>query len=138
VLAHALGGQVGPLPCGGEFGTVELRLHKTAGTDPLFAHLPPSIRVQTSHSQGVLRLPPGAVCLAATDRDPYSAYALPGGAWGVQFHPEYDQATVRTYLEECADALQANGLDPVALLASTGNTPHARSLLARFIAMARR
>jgi len=137
LIAHALGGQVGPLPCGREFGTVELRLHEAARNDPLFGSLPPSICVQTSHAQAVLRLPPGAVCLGATDRDPHSAYVLPGSAWGVQFHPEYDPATVRTYIEQCAQELRSDGLDPATLLAATAATPQAGTLLRRFVMLCR-
>jgi GMP synthase (glutamine-hydrolysing) len=136
LIAHAFGGHVGPMPAGREFGTVELHLHTPAHTDPLFRHMPSPFPVQTSHAQSVLQLPPRAVSLASTAHDPNSAFALPGRVWGVQFHPEYDVHTVRTYIEACAAELRSQGADPASLLAATADTPHSRSLLPRFAALA--
>lgn len=136
LIAYAMGGEVGPMPGGREFGTVEIRLQATTQADPLFQGVASPLPVQTSHAQGVLQLPPGAVRLASTARDPNSAYALPGRVWGVQFHPEYDVEVVRTYIEACGAELRGEGVDPASLLAATVDTPHSRSLLLRFAALA--
>lgn len=136
LIAHALGGEVGPATVGKEFGTVEIRLRDAARGDLLFGELPLVFSAHTSHSQYVLRLPPDAVCLASSARDSNSAFRLGEQAWGVQFHPEYDLHTVRTYIGQCAADLTAEGHDPAALLRHTADTPHARALLTRFAAIA--
>jgi GMP synthase (glutamine-hydrolysing) len=137
LIAHAFGGEVGLKPAGKEFGTVPIHLEQAAHGDLLFDGLPPVFSAHTSHSQFVLRLPPDAVRLAFSERDPHSAYRLNASAWGVQFHPEYDMHTVRTYITECAAELRAEGIDPDALARQTSDTPHARELLARFAKLCR-
>jgi len=132
LIAHALGGDVGVNPQGREFGTVEIVLHESARTDPLFTDLPDRFGAHASHTQSVLRLPPGAVCLASSDRDPHHAYRLGESTWCVQFHPEFDVAAVRSYIGQCADALRDQGDDPDRLRDAVAETPWAESLLKRF------
>ena len=95
LIAYALGGDVGPNPRGRESGTVELTLHNAARTDPLFSGLPATFLAQASHAQSVLRLPPGATCLASSRLDRHHAYAVGKLTWGVQFHPEFDVAALK-------------------------------------------
>src|SRR5690606_31870164 len=64
LLAHALGGEVGPSPRGREIGTVEVELEAAAKDDPLLSGLGGSLRVNASHRQVVLRLPERARRLA--------------------------------------------------------------------------
>jgi GMP synthase (glutamine-hydrolysing) len=137
LLAQALGGEVGWNPRGREFGTVEVILHAEARVDPLFGHLPPRIPVHTCHAQSVLRLPPGAVCLASNAHDPHHAFVLGKTAWGVQFHPEFDVLAARAYIVECADLLRAEGIVPEQLLRSTRETSESEGLLERFGRMVR-
>jgi GMP synthase (glutamine-hydrolysing) len=132
LLAHAMGGQVDYNPKGREFGTVEVRLLPAAADDPLLSHLPPVFRAQASHYQSVLRLPPGAVLLAANDHDRHYAFRLGRAAWGVQFHPEFDADIVRTLTRARDESLRADGLCPESILAAIEETPHAASVLARF------
>lgn len=131
LLAHALGGEVGYNPRGLEMGTTSVRLHVAAQRDPLFAGLPEQLPVQASHLQSVLRLPPGATCLAENAHDAHHAFVA-GRAWGVQFHPEFDAAAVRGYLSYYAAALRADGADPQALIAAVRETPESAALLGRF------
>jgi len=135
LLAHALGGQVGWNPRGREFGTVEIRVHDTARHDPLFGSLPARLPVHVCHAQSVLRLPPGATCLASNHHDPHHAFVLGQTAWGVQFHPEFDTTAVKTYVTECADLLRRDGTDPGRLLRTAADTPQSNALLRRFGAM---
>jgi GMP synthase (glutamine-hydrolysing) len=132
LLAHAMGGHVDYNPNGRRFGTVEVRLLPEAANDSLLSHLPPVFLAQASHSQSVLRLPDGAVPLAASDHDRHHAFRLGRTAWGVQFHPEFDADIVRALTRARAKGLRADGLCPEAILAAVEETPHAASVLARF------
>jgi GMP synthase (glutamine-hydrolysing) len=55
LLAHAMGGRVGPCPQGYEFGTVEVQLNDGARGDRLLASLPRVLQVQVCHSEFVLQ-----------------------------------------------------------------------------------
>ncbi len=132
LLAHALGGEVDWHPRGQEFGTVEVQLQAPARHDPLFGHLPERFLVHTCHAQSVLRLPPGATCLASNLHDPHHAFVVGPNAWGVQFHPEFDVVAMKTYLTECAESLRADGTDPTVLLQTVNDTPQSNDLLRRF------
>lgn len=134
LIAYALGGDVGPNPRGRESGTVEVELREAARADPLSAGLPGRILAHASHAQSVLRLPPGATWLASSVRDPHQAYAVGRSTWCVQFHPEFDELTMKAYVDKCADELRAQGDDPTQLRNSTAGTPHAEALLRRFAA----
>lgn len=130
LIAHALGGEVGPNPAGREIGTVPLRLQ--ASGDALLGGLPSEILVQTSHSEVVLRLPEGAAGLGETDLDPHHVYRIGDRIWGLQFHPEFDRAIMRGYIEAREEALIAEGLSPRDLLAACAESAPAASLLALF------
>jgi GMP synthase (glutamine-hydrolysing) len=132
LLAHAMGGVVGPNPLGSEFGTIDVRLGEHVSRDSLFAGFPSALRVQVCHAQSVLKLPPGATLLASNDKDPHHAFSIGGAAWGVQFHPEFDADIIKFYIKECTDALRMEGLDPARLLSAAENTPYGEDLLRRF------
>jgi GMP synthase (glutamine-hydrolysing) len=135
LIAQALGGEVGFHPRGRELGTVPLALAPAAADDVLFAGLPADLAVQSSHSQSVLRLPPGAVVLARNDHDPHQAFRLGTTTFGVQFHPEFDADIVRGYIEARADQLRAEGCDPASLLVAARDDFRPRTLLQRFVAL---
>jgi GMP synthase (glutamine-hydrolysing) len=137
LLAQAMGGQVAYHPGGREMGTVAIRLRPECAADPLFQRLPASIAVHTVHAQTVLTLPPGSVPLAGNEFEPNHAFRLGESAWGVQFHPEYDEQIMRSYITELADELEASGRDVSALLAAVRDTPQARRLPARFLEIVR-
>ncbi len=135
LLAYALGGQVGDNPRGPEYGTVSLELHPAAKTDALLGGLAQSAAAQVSHFQSVLTLPPQATLLASSAGDPHQAFSIGDCAWGVQFHPEFDQDIVTTYIHEFAETLQAHGVDPQARRVACRETPQSADLLARFGAL---
>ena len=132
LLAHALGGKVGPSPRGSEFGTVEMRLADGARDDGLMASLPDMVEVQVCHSEFVLDPPPGATRLASSARDPHLALAYGPAAWGVQFHPEFEKNILVAYIRECSDLLRSQGQDPEALIRSSRAAPRTKALLRRF------
>ena len=90
VLAAALGGHVESM------NEYELGYREVTQTqaDILFAGIPDTFTVFTSHSDRVTELPPEATKLAEND---YGIHAFRRGhAWGVQFHPEYDRETAHS------------------------------------------
>ena len=133
LLARAAGGKVGFHAQGKEIGTVVVNRLEAAGRDALFRQLPACFPAHVTHAQTVLALPPGAIRLAANAYEPHHAFRIGTCAWGVQFHPEYSDAIMRTYIREQADELSAAGKDIAGLLASVGPTPAAASLLQRFV-----
>jgi GMP synthase (glutamine-hydrolysing) len=135
LLAHALGGRVGPNPRGREIGTVEVEVLDAARTDPLFEGLGSPLPMQATHLESVLELPPGARWLAASRGDPHQAFAVGPRAWGVQFHPEFDSDVIRAYLAARREAVRAEGLDPDALEGAVRDSPSGPVLLRRFAAL---
>lgn len=135
LLAHALGGEVRENPNGIEVGTVQTRLTDAARADPLFDVLPPMMSVQASHRQAVVTLPPGAVRLAASDMDPNHAFRFGQHAWGIQFHPEFDQEITRAYIEHYRPDLEASGRAVERMRRESLPTPEPIELLRRFSRM---
>ncbi len=133
LLAHLLGGRVGPNPLGREIGTISVTLAESASVDPLLGGFPARIDVQATHLESVLELPPGATLLASSDLDPHHAFGMPNRpVWGLQFHPEFSAAATRSYIEAKRDDIQAEGLDPGRLLAGVRETRWGGDILARF------
>ncbi len=137
LLAHALGGRVGPNPRGREIGTVALRALPAARGDALLGGLEPGAPAHATHVESVLALPADARRLAESDLDPVQAFAVGARAWGVQFHPEFDADVVRGYLEGRRERLREEGLDADALLASVRESPLGPRLLRRFAELVR-
>lgn len=133
LIAQALGGRVEQNPRGREMGTVEIEL---AGEDPLLGGAP--FLANMSHQDAVLEPPPGATVLARSALDDCSALHFGGRAWGVQFHPEFDQAVMRWTIEARHAVLVAEGLDPAALARDAGEALPGRDVLRRFCALTRR
>lgn len=133
LLAHALGGTVDDNPRGREMGTVNVRLHAAAASDPLFAHLPAQFPAQATHVQTVLAPPPGATVLAETDQDGCAAFRFGQHVWGVQFHPEFSTRHIRGYIAARHEALRAEGRCPHQVQRQVRATPWARRLLRRFV-----
>jgi GMP synthase (glutamine-hydrolysing) len=133
LLAHALGGRVGPNPRGREIGTISLALADGAADDPLLGGLPVRIDVHATHLESVLELPPNAQLLASSELDPHHAFRMPGRpVWGVQFHPEFSADVTRGYIEAKRHDMRAEGMDPDRLLAGVRETRWGGDILARF------
>jgi GMP synthase (glutamine-hydrolysing) len=92
LLADVLGGTVEDM---GEYEIGYRTVSHHGG--PLFDGVDDEFLVFTTHSDAVTDLPPGADLLAEND---YGVHGFrKGDAFGVQFHPEYDQATARRVTE---------------------------------------
>lgn len=132
LLAYALGGAVGGAPAGPEYGTVTLTLEAAAHADPLLGNLPEPLYAHVSHFQSVLALPKGATRLASSAQEPQQAFVVAGCAWGVQFHPEFDEDIAATYIRAYAEQLQEKGVDPEARLKTCRSARDAAEILRRF------
>lgn len=135
LLAHALGGEVGPNPKGRQIGTLTIEMLPAATSDALMCRLPGTLQVQTTHVESVQKLPPGAVRLATSPRDKNHAFRFGPRAWGVQFHPEFGADIMSGYIRARSEVIQAEGIDPEALISDVSETPDAHGLLGRFAAL---
>lgn len=132
LIAHALGGRVGPSTKGREIGSVAVTRCSAATQDPLWEEVPARHFQQTTHSEAVLELPAHALRLATTGLDENHAFRIGERTWGVQFHPEFDAEIMRSYIDERSDALRTDGLDPVVLREGVRDCPWGAKLLKRF------
>lgn len=102
ILAKVLGGQVGTHPAGLELGTVPVAIQSDVSPDPLWRHMPNCFEAHVVHYQSVRRLPPEACVLAGNSHEPHQAYRWRHNVWGVQFHPEFDEAAMQGYIQHVA------------------------------------
>lgn len=134
LLGAARGADVGPNPRGREVGTIELELFGTKG-DALLDGMAGSLRAQVSH-RDVIR-DPGAK-LEVLGHAPHDvAHVVRAGpwAWGVQFHPEFDDEVVREYIRGRRELIdEAHGPGAAAAReARIRPTPEAFTVLHRFV-----
>jgi GMP synthase (glutamine-hydrolysing) len=137
LLGHALGGRVDFNPRGVEVGTVEVTLTGPAAQDPLFRVLPPGFPAQVSHRQSVLELPPGATLLARSGMEPHQGFAVGPRAWGVQFHPEFDERIIARFVAYYREILERQGRSARALQETVRPAPQSQRLLKRFAGIVR-
>ena len=159
LIAHGLGGEVGPNPRGREMGTVDVRFdaghdedgggapsagrkgpsgrpsHAVGAIEPLFRGST-TFPAHMSHVESVLRPPDGARVLATTALDPHSVLAFGPRQWGVQFHPEFDREIMQGYIEARRDILADEGIDPDRLIAGARDADASGRVLARFAVLA--
>ncbi len=132
LLAYALGGEVDYNPRGVEVGTVEVTLADAAAVDPLFSVLPKRLWAQLSHRQSVRALPPGATLLGASEMEPHQGFAFGPCAWGVQFHPEFDERIIAHFVRYYREILAEEGRSTEDLLTAIRPAPESQALLKRF------
>ena len=130
LLAHALGGTVGPNPAGRRMGRTVVEFQDTR--DPLTGGFVPSAAFNVSHLEVVLAPPQGARVLGKAAHDPCHALYFGNRSWGVQFHPEFDRRIMQSYIRARSKPLTAEGQDPAALIAGLDDNPDGRPFLARF------
>lgn len=135
ILAYALGGTVGYMPEGPEFGTVSFRMSADAKGDPLFGRLPQTFEVQTSHYQAVTKLPLNSIPLGCTQKDPNSSFRYGRCAWGVQFHPEYDADITGAYVKEINNEMKQSHENTSHDSVLCNNTVQGQMILKQFAAL---
>ena len=129
LLATALGGTVVRSPKGREVGTVKIALTEYGRLDPILSALPPIAMVNSIHEDIVTLPPSGAVILAQNAHDSAQALRLSPTILSVQFHPELDGQTLVDLVRTRAEQLSAEGLDPISLAQSVGDSPDGLTLL---------
>jgi GMP synthase (glutamine-hydrolysing) len=135
LMAQALGGKVGLNPAGREIGTTNITVSNEAGEDALFSGMPGKFKVHTTHMQSVMELPPGATVLAGNSVDTHHALRFAENAWGIQFHPEFDEEIMTSYIRERYDEIHSEGQDPNKLLSQVTLAQEAQDLLKQFTAI---
>lgn len=130
LLGQALGGLVERNPRGREMGTVALRI---VADDPLLDRSIEPALAHATHVDSVTRLPRGAQLLATTELEPHAALRFGERAWGVQFHPEFDEQVMTEYVATRSALLAEEGRDPEALRRGIGAALAGRLVLRRFI-----
>jgi GMP synthase (glutamine-hydrolysing) len=131
LLGQALGGLVEKNPRGREMGTVPFEI---LADDPLLDRSVTPPLAHATHLDSVTVLPNGARVLASTALEPHAAVRFGERAWGVQFHPEFDEQVIREYIEARAPLLAEEGRDPTAMLAGVGAARAGALVLRRFVA----
>jgi len=118
LLASAHAGTVAPATAGPEIGTRLVAKRDAAESDPLFGPMPMLPDVIQWHHDEVAELPMGAVLLATSTNYAVQAFRIGTAAWGVQFHPECDIATLAGWVADEASVLANLGLSGREILAS--------------------
>jgi len=136
LLAHALGGRVDYHPKGREIGTTVVSPLTESKEDILFADITEPFTVHVSHLQSVMELPSAATVLASNVFDSFHAVRFSDLCWGLQFHPEFEELAMCSYIEERQQDLRKEGLNVEALLAEVKPTPVARKILTDFYRLA--
>jgi GMP synthase (glutamine-hydrolysing) len=140
LLGVAMGADVGENPRGREMGTVDVELTATVNDDPLLGTLPATFRAQVTH-RDVVRAPgPRLRVFARAPHDPHHIVKAGRRQWGVQFHPEFDDDTIRLYLQARAALIdETHGAGSAQRrLDAVAPTPQAARLLTAFSAVARK
>lgn len=137
LLGQALGSDVGPNPNGREMGTIEVEIE--AAGDPLLGHLPARFEAQCTHRDVVITASEQLRVVGRAPHDRCHVVRAGPRAWGLQFHPEFDDVVMRLYLEtrrECLDGeLGTHACD--ARISKVRPTPLAASILWRFADLCR-
>lgn len=116
LLADALGGEVAAMRSP-EVGVLDVELTGEGRRDPVLGAAPASFKALQWHGAEVTRLPPGGAVLARSPVCPVQAFRVGGAAFGIQYHVELTDATVREWgvIPEYAAALErtlgADGLE---------------------------
>jgi GMP synthase (glutamine-hydrolysing) len=114
LLAHVAGGRVEGNHGPPEYGSTQIELRPEAGTDRVFADLPPIVSAIEHHVDAITSIPSGTVWLAQSERCPYQAIRVGECAWGTQFHPE---ATVENVRRWEPSGVREAGFNPDELIA---------------------
>jgi GMP synthase (glutamine-hydrolysing) len=129
LLGHASGSKVVRNPKGREIGTVRVQLTPEGRKDPLFSWSQTGeISVQETHLDVVDRVPAGAKLLASNETCATQAFRLSETVAAVQFHPEISPEIMQDLIGTRADAIRAEGGDPVRLRREVRDTGSAKIL----------
>jgi GMP synthase (glutamine-hydrolysing) len=129
LLGRASGSTVVRNPKGREIGTVRVQLTPEGRNDPLFSWSQQGeLAVQETHLDVVDCVPAGARLLASNEACATQAFRLSETVAAVQFHPEITPEIMRDLIDTRADAIRADGGDPVRLRREVRDTGSAKIL----------
>ena len=135
LLAAALGARVAS-DRWAEIGTSTVALTAAGKADPLLRGVPGEFPVFQWHHDS-FDLPPSAVLLASSPVCPHQAFRAGERAWGLQFHPEVDEAIIGVWCgrEDAASAARAGTIEAAWRAAESGFREIAQRLVANFLAL---
>lgn len=114
VMTLALGGKVRCNPKGRELGIGrEITLTAEGAAHPMYSGKSGAFDVFEVHMDEVERLPEGAVVLAGNAMSDVQAVVMDRGDcsfWGVQYHPEFDFATMAIVMQRLTETILTEGL----------------------------
>lgn len=131
LLADALGGEVGVMATP-EVGLLKVHLTEAGITHPLMKGLPSTIKVLQWHGREVIKLPSEATILASSAHCRIQAYTVGDCAFGLQFHSEVTQSTVKDWGQ-----IPAYRADLESVLGSTGCNDLEQAVRDRLVIMNR-
>lgn len=120
LVARALGGTVGKLEGGAEFGWGEVELTPDGRDDAVYAGAPWTGVQLHAHRWHVTEAPPETTVLAKTDRTPMQAWRVGMRTYGFQYHPEAHEGRVGQWADHDPGLLSEAGITREALVAGTG------------------
>lgn len=122
-----------------EAGFAPIEIAESAATDQICAGLPRKVDVFHWHWDEVKSGHRDIVVLASTPACRNQIWRhRTRPVWGVQPHPEIDQAQGREWLERCRPKLEKAGLDADRMIAASTDTSASGRLIENFIAVVRR
>jgi len=129
LLGRTGGSTVVRNPKGREIGTVRVQLTPEGRKDPLFSWSEQGeLAVQATHLDVVDGVPAGAKLLASNEACATQAFRLSETVAAVQFHPEITPEIMRDLIGTRADAIRAEGGDPVRLRREVRDTSSGKIL----------
>ncbi len=138
LIADMLGGQVDYNPLGRHMGISQFILNPQGQQDMLLGDLSATNTFNTfvSHQQNVISLPACVTLLGSCENDSNHAFSYQNYIWGVQFHPEWSQEIMRSYLKQRETVLIKEGFNPTLMAAQLSDCDEAGSLLKQFTDLA--
>lgn len=142
LAAVALGGAVRRNPRGQQIGVLRVGWTPEAAEDPLMGAVASAGPALHWNSDVVVVAPRGSTVLAETTAGELQAARFAPTVWGIQWHPEVDEAIVAAWAEEDRDRVAERGLDVQEYVAAVAAARQElrdawQPLAARFAAMTR-
>lgn len=111
LLALAAGGRVARSPNGVEYGWGLVGKGDACADDPILRTLPLLPDVVHWHRDEIADLPPAAILLLRGTHTPVQGFRVGPSAWGLQFHPEVDEAMIGRWARQ--DGIDADRVLPL-------------------------
>ncbi len=137
LIAKSLGGTVDYHEKGMELGCVEIQSNDYAKNDAIFKYIPSTFNAHVIHSQSIIKLPKHAILLASNDFENTHAFKIEPCTWGVQFHPEFNDYIMKSYIYEASKMKNIEENDKYRLIENVKDTPVANEIIPLFVKVLR-